>query len=145
MKNSQGKKFNSKFRLNRDARENAVDTGMKKEKGPRAQANELKAKPESDTEEQAEEQVAPGVHDAVAGHLSKVKSIHIEHDYENGKHHVALTHTDGTEAHSDHASAEEAYAHAGQASGLYPMQHEPPEGSANPQADDDDFEVTPLR
>lgn len=146
-----GKKNNSKFRMNRRDRENAVEDGMEKapapKKGLRAQANEIEAKGKKDggyeQEEQAEEQISPGIHQKVA------RELHVTHDDASGMHHVHAVHDDGTEEHSDHPSRAEAHFHAAHVAGAadmsdgegnYPEKHEPP----TDESEDNSYDVEPL-
>jgi hypothetical protein len=120
------KEYQSKFRKNRSEREG----------GERAAANKLKGKPDQAAEEQMEEQVAPGIHEKLA---ARAREAHITHDHAAGRHHVHLVHEDGTESHSDHASAEEAHMQAANGAGVG-MTHENPEGQANPESTGSNFE-----
>lgn len=138
------KEYQSKFRSNRAKKEGeesepASPVSPTESKGQRAQANEQQAKPDMGQEEALEEQVAPGIHDQVA---AKASELHITHDHASGRHHVHVVNEDGTEAHSDHASPEEAHMQAANAAGVmqdggdpsgnYPQKHKPPEDVSEP-------------
>lgn len=138
-------KMQSKFRMNRAAKEHG---------GARAQAHEMQARPGDERDEALEEQIAPGIHDAV----SKAREVHITHDHAAGRHHVAVMGEDGMEQHSDHATPEEAHAHAAMAAGVaapegetgeYPAGHESARkkkhaGEADAEPDEDDYQAEEL-
>ena len=56
-------------------------------------------------------------HEAMREEHGPVEHVHVEHDHENGEHHVHLTHEDGHKRHSMHGSVREAFEHAEAAHG----------------------------
>jgi hypothetical protein len=157
MRSEYGKNFNSKFRMNRHARENAVDDGMKQEKeshpqqkdaGARSQAASIEAKPAANKSEaqKPEPEGQSGQAAGLAAQHGPASEVHITHDHANGKHHVHSIHADGHENHSDHATVDEAHFAGAAAGGINPegnynQDHHSPEGD---EPDADDYDVEPL-
>lgn len=146
-------------------RQKRHEAKMKDMGGARAQANDLKAAPDDEREEDLEEQVSPGIHDKVAGLAEEhgpAIQVHMTHDHEQGIHHVHSIHGDGFENHSDHGTAAEAHMAGAEAAGApgdddegpdgeYPEGHESMKSQKHPKAksksepkDDDDYEVPDL-
>lgn len=149
MQAKDGKKFGSKFRMNRYESQH-TPTGP----GPRAQAHEINGMPE-EQEEKMEEEVHPGIHDEiqqVAAEHGPAHEIHMTHDHEGGVHHVHSVHGDGYEHHADHQSAEHAHTHAAHAAGLNPPNEEETETASEHkkerphggEKDEDEYEAEEL-
>lgn len=138
---SDGKRKSSKFRQSRYNREHAEDNKPEKEEGERAQANKIEAKPQGNPmmhgmgEEEAEEQVHPGIHDEIkqiAEEHGPAHTVNLVHDHEAMKSHVHSIHADGHEHHADHDGEEHvmhAHHHAAHAAGVQmpEEEHEPEE------------------
>jgi len=135
-----GKHKSSKFRASRYDREHEEgDQGGKSSPehesgGPRSQANRMEAHGEGNPEthamgeEQAEEQVHPGIHDEIkqvtADH-GPAHTVHMTHDHEGQTTHVHSIHADGHEHHADHEGEMHhvnAHHHAMHAAGI-PAEH----------------------
>jgi hypothetical protein len=138
MKSSDGKRSGSKFRINkRDAAHGDGENGGKMPKmggesaekmggamgggeGVRSQANKAESRPSGAMEEKLEEQVHPGIHEAIknlATEHGPAVETHTSHDHAAGSHHLHTVHGDGHQHHSDHATAEDAHQGAAEAAG----------------------------
>lgn len=152
-----GKKFNSKFRANRA--DKAAQEGMESQSEPkepkptntgnRAQAAAIEGKKGKVMPGGAEGAGDGGgpVNSQGAGQPAMAREVHITHDHANGMHHVHTVNEDGTEMHSDHATADEAHVAGAAAGGVnpdgnYPAEHKDP--TSHDEPDEDDYAVKSL-
>src|SRR4029077_3433110 len=104
----------------------------------RAQANKVEAKGSKPMATGAGDDGGPVNEPGAATPQAKAKEVHITHGPEGS--HVHTINEDGTEAHSAHASPEEAHFHGAMQAvvaaggtnpeGQYPMKHKHPEGES---------------
>ena len=169
MKSKDGKRNGSSFRMHKYDSEHEG-----KEPGPRSEAHKIMASTSPDgheskepkeskepgegkgpsgepwqKEENLEEQIHPGIHDAVkqmAAEHGPAHTIHITHDHASGMHHVHHVHSDGFEHHADHPTADHAHMHAAHAAGVQIPGMENPEDSMAHHGTEaeDEYEPAPL-
>lgn len=149
-------KFGNRMKANRYDRAHQ-DEKPEKMGGPRAQAHEVEAqKPMG--EEQAEEQVHPGIHEEIKGIAAEhgpAHEVHMAHDHAAQVSHVHSVHEDGHQHHAQHEGeghVMNAHHHAMHAAGItpeegeenkegeYPEEHK----SATADGQEDDYEPEGL-